>query len=145
MSAVNAFDWKAYTDQEHAKKGDPFKEIKRNAVISASVSEGIHKLREKNPGHGTVHGISAKRLNIKAPEMMGKSGGARPGSGRKLPKIDMKRAMSMLNDGKTKKDIADYFNIPYKSMLTLFKKWGAQESRGPYAWDGKYVSQSKAD
>lgn len=71
MSAVNAFDWKTYTDQEHAKKGDPFKEIKRNAVISASVSEGIHKLREKNPGHGTVHGISAKRLNIKAPEMMG--------------------------------------------------------------------------
>lgn len=47
MTAVNAFDWKAYTEEEHAKRGDPFKQIKRNAVISANVTEGIHKIRKK--------------------------------------------------------------------------------------------------
>lgn len=139
MSAVNAFNWREFTDEEHAKKGDPFAEIKRNAVISASVTEGIQKLREKNPSHGTVHGISAKRLNIKPPQMMG---GARVGSGRKLPKVDMKRAMTMLNEGLTKKEIADRFDVPYKSMLTLFKKWGAQQSRGEYAWTGKYKKEN---
>jgi len=132
MSAVNAFDWKAYTDEEHAKHGDPFKTIKRNAVISANVSEGIHKLREKNPGHGTVHGISAKRLNIKAPEMMGRSGGARPNSGRKLPSFDERRAMSLFKDGLNKKEIAIRLGVPYKSMLTFFKK------------KGEYVSKSEA-
>lgn len=139
MGAVNAFDWKAFTDEEHARRGDPFADIKRNAVISASVSEGIHKLREKNPGHGTVHGISAKRLNIKAPEMMG---GARPNSGRRLPKIDERRAMSLLNQGLTKKLIAEKFGVPYKSMLTFFKKKGAQKSRGEYEWTGKYKKEN---
>jgi hypothetical protein len=139
MGAVNAFDWKAFTDEEHARRGDPFADIKRNAVISASVSEGIHKLREKNPGHGTVHGISAKRLNIKAPEMMG---GARPNSGRRLPKIDERRAMSLLNQGLTKKLIAEKFGVPYKSMLTFFKKMGAQKSRGEYEWTGKYKKEN---
>ena len=70
MSVVNAFNWKAYTDEEHAKRGDPFKEIKRNAVISANVTEGIHKIRAKNPSHGTIHGITTKRLNLKEPGMM---------------------------------------------------------------------------
>ena len=70
MSAVNAFNWKAYTDEEHAKNGDPMASIKRNAIISATVTEGIHKLRKKNPSHGTVHGITEKRLSLRAPEMM---------------------------------------------------------------------------
>lgn len=70
MSAVNAFNWKEYTDQEHAKHGDPFKTIKRNAVISANVTEGIHKIRKKNPSHGTIFGLTEKRLNLKEPEMM---------------------------------------------------------------------------
>ena len=70
MTAVNAFNWKEYTDQEHARRGDPFKDIKRNAVISANVTEGVHKLRQKNPSHGTLHGLTTKRLNIKQPEMM---------------------------------------------------------------------------
>jgi glucose dehydrogenase len=70
MTAVNAFDWKAYTEEEHAKRGDPFKQIKRNAVISANVTEGIHKIRKKNPSHGTIFGITEKRLSVKAPEMM---------------------------------------------------------------------------
>ncbi|CAB4131889.1 hypothetical protein UFOVP135_3 [uncultured Caudovirales phage] len=138
MSAVNAFDWKTYTDQEHAKRGDPFKEIKRNAVISANVSEGIHKLREKNPLHGTVLGMTTKRLNLRAPDMMPMKGGARLNAGRKLPKIDERRAMSLLDDGLTKKEIAKRFDVPYKSMLTFFKKIGAQDSRGPYDWSGKY-------
>ena len=70
MSAVNAFNWKAYTDEEHAKHGDPFKKIKQNAVISANTTAGVHKLRKKNPGHGTIQGMTTKRLNIKEPEMM---------------------------------------------------------------------------
>ena len=70
MTVVNAFNWREYTDQEHALKGDPFKNIKRNAVISANVTEGVHRLRKKNPSHGTIHGITEKRLNIKEPEMM---------------------------------------------------------------------------
>ncbi|NBS70743.1 hypothetical protein EBT31_17795 [bacterium] len=47
-TAVNAFDWKAYTDEERAKKGDPFADIKRNAIISANVTEGVHSYARKN-------------------------------------------------------------------------------------------------
>lgn len=71
MTAVNAFNWKEYTDQEIERRGDPFAVIKRNAAISAVTAEGVHKLREKNPSHGTLHGLTTKRLNIKQPEMMG--------------------------------------------------------------------------
>lgn len=70
MSAVSAFNWKEYTDQERAKNGDPFKDIKRNAVISANVTEGIHRIREKNPSHGTIFGITEKNISTKAPDMM---------------------------------------------------------------------------
>jgi len=138
MTVVNAFDWQEYTTQEHAKHGDPFKDIKRNAVISANVTEGIHKIREKKPSHGTIFGITEKRISFVAPKMMGGSGGARPGSGRKLPEIDKARAMKLLNEGLTKKEIAARFDVPYKSMLTFFKKLGMQDPRGPYAWSGKY-------
>ena len=72
MSAVSAFNWKEYTDQEHAKNGDPFKTIKRSAVISANATEGMHKIRLKNPSHGTIHGITSKVLQIKEPDMMGR-------------------------------------------------------------------------
>ena len=74
MSAVNAFDWQEYTNQEHAKKGDPFAEIKRNAIISKNVTEGIDKLRIKKPTHGTIFGITEKRLSLRAPDMMNKRG-----------------------------------------------------------------------
>jgi hypothetical protein len=73
MTVVNAFDWKAYTDEEHAKKGDPFADIKRNATISKSVTEGIHKLRKTKPTHGTIFGITEKKISTKAPDMMRKS------------------------------------------------------------------------
>lgn len=142
MSAVNAFSWKEYTDEEHARRGDPFAEIKRSAVISAETTKGVQKLREKNPGHGTVHGISAKRLNIKMPEMMPMKGGARLNAGRKLPKIDQCRAVKLLGEGLSKKEIAKRFDVPYKSMLTFFKKLGAQKSRGEYAWTGKYKKEN---
>lgn len=69
-TATNAFDWKAYTDEEHAKKGDPFKDIKRNAVISANVTEGVHRLRKAKPSHGTILGISEKAVSLKPPGMM---------------------------------------------------------------------------
>lgn len=68
--AVNAFHWKQYTDEEIARRGDPMAEIKRNAVISATVTEGIHKLRKKKPSHGTIFGITEKALSTKAPDMM---------------------------------------------------------------------------
>ena len=139
MSAVNAFDWKAYTDEEHARRGDPFKDIKRNATISANVTEGIHKIREKKPSHGTIFGITEKRISYKAPDMMpvkgfqpgntfGK-GGMRTNAGRKLPAIDEHRAVSLFNEGLTKKEIADRFDVPYKSMLTFFRKKGLQNAR----------------
>lgn len=70
MNASNAFNWKQYTDEEHAKNGDPFATIKRNAVISANVTEGIHRIRKKNPSHGTIFGITEKNINTKAPDMM---------------------------------------------------------------------------
>lgn len=70
MTAVSAFNWKEYTDQEHAKNGDPFKTIKRNAAISANVTEGIHRIREKNPSHGTIFGITEKNISTRAPDMM---------------------------------------------------------------------------
>jgi hypothetical protein len=72
MTVANAFNWKEYTDQEHAKHGDPFKTIKRNAAISANVTEGIHRIREKNPSHGTIFGITEKNISTRAPDMMEK-------------------------------------------------------------------------
>ena len=139
MSAVNAFDWKAYTDEEHARRGDPFKDIKRNAAISANVTEGIHKIREKKPSHGTIFGITEKRISFIAPGMIpikgfqpGNTfgrGGMRTNSGRKLPAIDENRAVTMLSEGMTKKEIAERFDVPYKSMLTFFKKKGLQNAR----------------
>ena len=65
-------------------------------------------------------------------------GGSRPNSGRKLPDINGRRAMLLLSEGLTKKEIADRFGINYKSMLTFFKKLGAKETRGSYVWSGKY-------
>jgi len=133
MSAVNAFNWKEYTDEEHARRGDPFKDIKRNAVISASVTEGIHKLRKTKPSHGTIFGITDKNISTTPPDMMGRGfqegnklakGGARPNAGRKLPQFDERRALSLYAEGVTKKEIADRFDVPYKSMLTFFKKAG---------------------
>ena len=141
MTVVNAFNWKAYTDEEHAKKGDPFAAIKRNAIISANVTEGMNKVRDKNPNHGTMFGITTKQLNLKPPGMIPIKGGARLNAGRKLPQIDERRAMSLLNEGLSKKEIANRFEVPYKSILTFFKKKGAQDSRGPYDWSGKYKKQ----
>ena len=70
MTVVNAFNWKAYTDEEHAKRGDPFAEIKRSAIISANVTEGIHKLRKTKPSHGTIFGVTDKNISTRAPDMM---------------------------------------------------------------------------
>ena len=140
MTAVNAFNWKAYTDEEHAKRGDPFADIKRNAKISANVTEGVHRLRETKPSHGTIFGITEGNVSTRAPDMMKQrgfkfgnkvaKGGARPNAGRKLPPFDERRAMSMLSEGLTKKEIADRFDVPYKSMLTFFRKMGAIASKG---------------
>jgi hypothetical protein len=70
MSAVSAFNWKEYTDQEHKRNGDPFADIKRSAEISAATTAGVHKLRNKKPTHGTIFGITEKNISTKAPDMM---------------------------------------------------------------------------
>ena len=70
MTVVNAFNWKQYTEQEIERRGDPFKEIKLSAVISANTTVGVHKFRKKNPTHGTIHGLTEKRLSLRAPDMM---------------------------------------------------------------------------
>jgi hypothetical protein len=58
---VNAFNWKQYTDEEHAKNGgDPFKKMKHDAKISLSTSVAVAKLQRKNPYHGTIIGLSDK-------------------------------------------------------------------------------------
>lgn len=51
-------------------------------------------------------------------------GGARVGSGRKLPTIDERRAFSLYEQGFTKLEIANRFGVLYKSMLTIFRKAG---------------------
>lgn len=70
--ATSAFHWKQYTDEEIARRGDPFKDIKRNAAISANMTEGLNKIREKNPSHGTIFGITEKNISTRAPDMMEK-------------------------------------------------------------------------
>ena len=58
---VNAFNWKQYTDEEHAKRGgDPFKAVKHNAKISLNTSVAVAKMQKKNPYHGTILGMSTK-------------------------------------------------------------------------------------
>ncbi len=70
MTVANAFNWKEYTDQEIARRGDPFKDIKRNAAISANVTEGIHRIRKTKPSHGTIFGITEGNVSTRAPDMM---------------------------------------------------------------------------
>ena len=70
MSVVSAFNWKEYTDQEIARRGDPFKTIKRNAAISANMTEGLNKIRQTKPSHGTIFGITEKNISTRAPDMM---------------------------------------------------------------------------
>jgi hypothetical protein len=70
--ATSAFHWKQYTDEEIARRGDPFNTIKRNAEISANVTEGIPRIRKKNPSHGTIFGITEKNISTRAPDMMEK-------------------------------------------------------------------------
>ena len=60
------------------------------------------------------------------------TGGARPGSGRKLPNIDERRAFYLHEQGMPKKQIAEKFGVPYKSLLTIFRKAGRAPKRGPY-------------
>jgi transposase len=49
-------------------------------------------------------------------------GGARPGSGRKPTPISESRAMTLWNDGVSKKDIAKRFGVDYQVVLYFFKK-----------------------
>lgn len=73
MTVKSAFDWMDYTNEERARRGDPLAEVKRNAEISRKVANGINKLRERKPSHGTILGITEKSISMKPPEMMRKS------------------------------------------------------------------------
>jgi hypothetical protein len=70
MNAVNAFNWKEYTEQEINRRGSPFKELERNAAISKRTTESVEKIRITTPSHGTVHGITSKPLKPRPTEMM---------------------------------------------------------------------------
>jgi hypothetical protein len=70
MTAVNAFNWKEYTEQEINRRGSPFKELERNAAISKRTTESVEKIRITTPSHGTVHGITSKPLKPRPTEMM---------------------------------------------------------------------------
>jgi hypothetical protein len=70
MTAVNAFNWKEYTEQEINRRGSPFKELERNAAISKRTTESVEKIRITTPSHGTVHGITSKPLKPRPSEMM---------------------------------------------------------------------------
>ena len=70
MTVKNAFDWQAYTDEETARRGNPFAQLNYNAKLSKSITKGTDRIRKTNPTHGTVFGITAKRLNLQPPEMM---------------------------------------------------------------------------
>jgi len=70
MTAVNAFNWKEYTEQEINRRGSPFKELDRNAAISKRTTESVEKIRITTPSHGTVHGITSKPLKPRPTEMM---------------------------------------------------------------------------
>jgi transposase len=49
-------------------------------------------------------------------------GGARPGSGRKPTPISESRAITLWNQGVSKKDIAKRFGVDYQVMRYFFKK-----------------------
>ena len=49
-------------------------------------------------------------------------GGARPGSGRKPTLISESRAITLWQQGVSKKEIAKRFGVAYKAILYFFKK-----------------------
>jgi transposase len=49
-------------------------------------------------------------------------GGARPGSGRKPTPISESRAITLWNDGVSKKDIAKRFGVNYQVILYFFRR-----------------------
>jgi transposase len=49
-------------------------------------------------------------------------GGARPGSGRKPTPISESRAITLWNQGVSKKDIAKRFGVDYQVIRYFFKK-----------------------
>ena len=59
------------------------------------------------------------------------------GGGRKPIQIDERRAFSLHDQGFSKKDIAERFGVPYKSLLTIFRKAGRLIARGKYNWKDK--------
>ena len=54
----------------------------------------------------------------------GGAGGGYRGGGRKPIQIDESRAFSLHDQGFSKRVIADRFGVPYKSLLTIFRKAG---------------------
>jgi hypothetical protein len=59
-------------------------------------------------------------------------GGVRKGSGRKPILIDERRAFSLHDQGFSKKVIAERFGVPYKGLLTIFRKAGRLKNRSTH-------------
>jgi hypothetical protein len=60
------------------------------------------------------------------------------GGGRKPIQIDESRAFSLHDQGFSKRVIAERFGVPYKSLLTIFRKAGRLIVRGKYNWKDKH-------
>ena len=60
------------------------------------------------------------------------------GGGRKSIQIDERRAFSLHDQGFSKRVIAERFGVPYKSLLTIFRKAGRLIVRGKYNWKDKH-------
>lgn len=57
---TNAFNWKEFTEEERAKRGDLLRTIKIAQKISDSSMKLVEKKRMTNRAYGTLEGVTAK-------------------------------------------------------------------------------------
>lgn len=75
MTAVNAFNWQSYTDEERSRRGNPIADLERCAAISKRTSVSVEKIRKTTPSHGTVFGLTEKVLRPNAVKMIKRGNG----------------------------------------------------------------------
>lgn len=63
---INAF----HPDYMKTYYPDFWKNFTRNSLISTKTTEAVTKLREKNPRHGTVFGMTEKSVSLKPLEFL---------------------------------------------------------------------------
>ena len=60
---TNAFDWKQYTDEERAKRGEKINANNTSLKRSLASSKAIERIREDAPNYGTLE-ISGKTASL---------------------------------------------------------------------------------